>query len=71
VHVIGRRVDDNLVIEISDKGSWRAPRSEGRGRGLALMRSIVDQADVTADAGGTTVRLVLSLATTSVPEKAV
>lgn len=62
VRLVGNRIDDNLVVEISDKGTWRAPRSEGRGRGLALMRSIVDQADVTADGDGTTVRLVLSLA---------
>jgi len=71
VRVVGSRIDDNLVVEISDKGSWRAPRSEGRGRGLALMRSIVDQADVTADADGTTVRLILSLAATTATETVV
>ena len=61
IHVTGKRVDDRLVVEISDRGKWRAPRSEGRGRGLALMRSIVDEADVEAGLSGTTVRLSLAL----------
>jgi PAS domain S-box-containing protein len=61
VHVTGKRIGDRLVVEIQDTGRWRTPRSEGRGRGLALMRSIVDDADVQADQSGTTVRLSLSL----------
>ncbi len=71
IHVTGNRVDDQLVVEISDNGSWRAPRSEGRGRGLALMRSTVDQTDVTANGSGTTVRLIVSLAPTPASEKVV
>ena len=71
IRLTGKRIDDQLVIEIGDNGTWRAPRSEGRGRGLALMRSIVDQADITADVSGTTVRLAMSLASTSAPEKVV
>lgn len=61
VRVTGGRVGDHLVVEIMDSGRWRAPRSEGRGRGLALMRSIVDEADVEAGKTGTTVRLSLAL----------
>lgn len=61
IHVTGRRIENSLVVEIKDSGTWRAPRSEGRGRGIALMRSIVDEADVEADSSGTTVRLALSL----------
>jgi len=71
IRLTGKRVGDDLIIEISDNGEWRAPRSEGRGRGIALMRSIVDRADVTAQTGGTTVRLVLSVAATPDPEKVV
>ena len=71
IRVVGKRVEDDLVVEISDKGTWRPPRSEGRGRGLALMRSIVERADVIADADGTTVHLVLALAPMTAPEKVV
>ena len=71
IRLTGKRIDDRLVVEISDDGTWRAPRSEGRGRGLSLMRSIADQADVTADASGTTVRLIMSLAATPASEKVV
>lgn len=71
IRLTGKRVDDHLVVEISDNGRWRAPRSEGRGRGLELMRSIVDEVDVTADDSGTTVRLVMSLVAAPVSEKVV
>ena len=62
IHLTGKRSGDRLVVEIRDDGAWRAPRSEGRGRGLALMRSIVDAAELAADPSGTTVRLSLTLA---------
>ncbi len=61
VRLRGRRTDGRLEIEISDSGNWRAPRSEGRGRGLPLMRRIVDHVDVCADGLGTTVRLGVDL----------
>lgn len=67
IRLTGKRVDDRLVVEIRDDGNWRAPRSEGRGRGLALMRSIADEADITANGSGTTVTLVMSLAPTPMP----
>ena len=51
--------DGLLEVCIKDSGVWRASRSEGRGRGLPIMRQIVDQADVRADENGTTVRLAM------------
>src|SRR5262249_3688128 len=61
IHLRGVRDDGRLVIEISDRGTWRPPRNEGRGRGLPLMRSIVEEANVTAAESGTTVRLAVAL----------
>ena len=51
---------DCLTIEISDDGAWRIPDdppSQERGRGLNLIRSLVSDATIDTDAGGTTVRL--------------
>lgn len=61
IRVRGMREDGRLVIVISDRGGWRRPREEGRGRGIPLMRSIVDSADVESDESGTTVRLAMAL----------
>src|SRR3954471_14624163 len=49
----------NGVIEIlvRDRGKWRPPRGEHRGRGLTIMRSLIDEVDVIAAAAGTAVRL--------------
>jgi len=51
---------DGLTIEISDDGEWRIPDdppSHERGRGLGLIRSLVSNATINTDAGGTTVLL--------------
>jgi anti-sigma regulatory factor (Ser/Thr protein kinase) len=51
---------DGLTIEISDNGEWRTPDdppSQERGRGIALIRSLVSNATINTDAGGTTVLL--------------
>jgi PAS domain S-box-containing protein len=50
-----------LIVEVSDSGTWRPPREEGRGRGLNLIRSIVDSAEVEVGATGTRVRLAMRL----------
>ena len=57
------RADANpagLTIEVSDDGAWRIPDDPPpleRGRGLNLIRSLVSDATIQTDAGGTTVRL--------------
>jgi serine/threonine-protein kinase RsbW len=54
-------VDDSLVVDVADRGSWRhtdpATRSNTRGRGIPLMRALADQADISRFATGTHVRL--------------
>jgi len=56
-------VHDGPAIEIvvRDRGQWRPPRGENRGRGMALMRALVDDVEVTRHDGGTTVRLLRRL----------
>jgi len=55
---IESRVDGDVVrIVVRDWGRWRTPRGQHRGRGLALMRGLMDEVDVTSGPDGTTVRM--------------
>ena len=49
----GRRVD----VTVRDRGAWRSPRQGDRGRGLSLMRALMDQVEVSPGPDGTRVRL--------------
>jgi PAS domain S-box-containing protein len=49
----GREVD----LSVRDFGSWRTPREGDQGRGLSLMRALMDTVEVTPTPEGTTVRL--------------
>ena len=51
----GRRVE----ITVQDHGAWRDPRDGDRGRGLSLMRALMDDVEVDPGPKGTTVRLSL------------
>jgi GAF domain-containing protein/anti-sigma regulatory factor (Ser/Thr protein kinase) len=54
--------DGEVRIVVRDQGRWRAPRGEHRGRGLSLMRSLMDDVQVTAgEQGGTEVVLTRRL----------
>jgi anti-sigma regulatory factor (Ser/Thr protein kinase) len=48
------------VLQVSDRGDW-VERPNGklphRGRGLALMKALMDSVELTHDRGGTTVRM--------------
>ena len=63
VAVRAERVGQELRFSVRDDGSWRAPRGNHRGRGLAMMRRLMDDVDVTSDGHGTRVTLVHHLAT--------
>jgi anti-sigma regulatory factor (Ser/Thr protein kinase) len=49
----GRRVE----LTVRDRGVWRSAREGDRGRGLSLMRALMDSVEVTPASGGTSVRL--------------
>ena len=60
VVVRGTRLDGLVAVEVLDSGSWKAPElpaPEGRGRGLALIRDLVTNAEIITRTDGTTVRL--------------
>jgi anti-sigma regulatory factor (Ser/Thr protein kinase) len=57
----GRLAGGVVEIEVRDFGAWREPREGDRGRGLSLMRALMDTVSVTPTPEGTTVRLRRSL----------
>jgi anti-sigma regulatory factor (Ser/Thr protein kinase) len=58
-----RRDGTTLRVEIADHGRWRPDRPGGAGgRGLAVMRGLVENLEVTTGPRGTTVRFAIPLA---------
>jgi anti-sigma regulatory factor (Ser/Thr protein kinase) len=51
------RDGDEIVIRIRDRGGWREGSSTDRGRGLPLMRALVDAVDIEQRTTGSTVVL--------------
>jgi serine phosphatase RsbU (regulator of sigma subunit)/anti-sigma regulatory factor (Ser/Thr protein kinase) len=50
-----------VTVEVQDRGAWRAQRNPRRGRGLAVMRELMDDVSVNSGDGGTNVRLLRRL----------
>lgn len=59
VDVEGRLVDDLVTVRVRDYGGWERPpvRDEGGGRGIPLMRAMMDAVEVERAAEGTSVTL--------------
>jgi len=51
------RDDGEVSIVVRDTGGWREPRKSDRGRGLELMRALMDDVELEAGDEGTTVRM--------------
>ncbi len=49
--------DGEVRLKISDTGTWRQPVEGDRGRGITVMKGLVDRVDVDGRAGGTFVEL--------------
>jgi anti-anti-sigma factor len=54
--------DGVVTFSVRDFGRWREPRGEHRGRGLLLMRELMDDVAITREDDGSTVRLSRRLA---------
>ena len=50
-------VDDEATVTIRDRGGWREPRGENRGRGIPVMREFMDDVAIETGDDGTTVDL--------------
>ena len=62
VHVRGFVRDGSVVVEVEDSGHWRRQREDARGRGLMLMRALVDKVELNNSDKGTMVRLTHAIA---------
>jgi len=58
------RFEDSMVrIHIEDCGRWRpATKEEERGRGIPLMRALMDRVEIRTDSASTQVRMQLQTA---------
>lgn len=63
VTVRGALDEDKLILIVSNTGRWKGqlPADVGRGRGLALMRALVSNLEISRGPEGTTVRMRLNL----------
>jgi anti-sigma regulatory factor (Ser/Thr protein kinase) len=55
--VSGRREGREIEIAIRDSGAWRPEREDDHGRGLELMRTLMDGVAIDPAEEGTTVSL--------------
>lgn len=53
--------DGEITVTVRDRGGWRERISDDRGRGLPLMRALMDTVDIDQRASGSTVVLTRSL----------
>jgi anti-sigma regulatory factor (Ser/Thr protein kinase) len=61
VHLRAYVAECFLVVEVSDSGRWRLEGDPERGRGLGIMRALVDRVSIESSRRGTNVRLELSI----------
>jgi serine phosphatase RsbU (regulator of sigma subunit)/anti-sigma regulatory factor (Ser/Thr protein kinase) len=62
VRVSAQANDDTLVVSIEDEGKWKpAQRRDERGRGLPLMRALMDAVEIRTHQARTEVRLTMGL----------
>jgi anti-sigma regulatory factor (Ser/Thr protein kinase) len=59
--ISGRADGRHVAISVSDSGAWRPPRAGDHGRGLSLMRALMDTVEVMPTREGTTVRMERTL----------
>jgi len=59
--ISGRVEGRNVEIVVRDFGAWRSPREGDRGRGISLMRALMDTVEVVPTSEGTTVRMQRTL----------
>jgi anti-anti-sigma factor len=58
IRMRARVAGGTVELEVADTGRWRASPAPGdRGRGLGMMRALMDDVAVRTDAGGTVVRM--------------
>ncbi|GLW91106.1 SpoIIE family protein phosphatase [Actinokineospora globicatena] len=65
IHLHAETIGADLRLTITDSGAWLPPdpdRNPHRGRGITLMRTLMDQVTITPSPTGTTVHMITRLA---------
>jgi serine phosphatase RsbU (regulator of sigma subunit)/anti-sigma regulatory factor (Ser/Thr protein kinase) len=57
VSIRAELADGEATVRVGDKGEWRDPRGENRGRGIHVMREFMDDVSIDTGETGTTVEL--------------
>jgi anti-sigma regulatory factor (Ser/Thr protein kinase) len=45
------------VVDVRDSGLWREPRRTDRGRGLEIVKGLMDEVELDSDRTGTRIRM--------------
>ncbi|HEV3086284.1 MAG TPA: SpoIIE family protein phosphatase [Candidatus Elarobacter sp.] len=68
VRVHAQATDEHLVVTVEDEGKWKpAQRRDERGRGLPLMRALMDGVEIRTHQARTEVRLTMMLRDRRIP----
>jgi serine phosphatase RsbU (regulator of sigma subunit)/anti-sigma regulatory factor (Ser/Thr protein kinase) len=59
--VLCEREDRQITVTVRDAGRWRTARTPGGGRGLQIMRALLDSVEVSSDDAGTVVTMARRL----------
>jgi PAS domain S-box-containing protein len=57
IEVEADRREDEVIVEVRDRGEWREPRGRNRGRGLEIVKGLMDEVELDSDRSGTRVRM--------------
>jgi serine phosphatase RsbU (regulator of sigma subunit)/anti-sigma regulatory factor (Ser/Thr protein kinase) len=57
IEIRARLAGDQATVAVRDRGGWRPPRGENRGRGIPVMREFMDDVVIESEEDGTTVEL--------------
>jgi PAS domain S-box-containing protein len=57
IEVEADRDEDTVIVEVRDRGRWREPRGADRGRGLEIVKGLMDGVELESDRTGTRVRM--------------
>ena len=62
VRIVAHADESNIAVSVEDRGTWRAPRREGRGRGIEIMKKLSSEFRLETEPEGKRVYLTMPIA---------